>query len=428
MKKNLLVILLSFTLSLPAMSQVTLTSSDMPQPGDTLRISMTAQVPGDYSLSGNDVTWDLSSLEPMTQRVESFVPMTNVPTMYQFVFVPSIVANLASPNDLTLPVTGLPVTDSYTFYKNSTDGFYEAGAAMKVSGFPLMLKYNVPDRLYSLPLTNESDWNSSSFAEFSLPGLLYFSMEKNRTSAVDAWGTLITPFGTFNTLRVKSTLVEHDSIAIDTLGVQMPVTRNITEYKWLAPGQGIPVLSVSEEGGMINAVYRDIYRPGYEQMTVNIGNDTAVMKGQSITLTANVTNGVPPFQYIWGNFETTPSITLVVDTVIQTGVVVVDAMNNVALDMITISVKYGPSIQENTPPFLQISPNPSDGLFTVVYPKSIKEGTLTVTDLAGRVLRQQLLSGTSGREVIDLTGSVPGVYFIQMKTGNEQLTGKVIIR
>ena len=428
MKKYLLLILISFTLSFPAMTQVTLTSADMPQPGDTLRISMTDQVPGGYSLSGSGVTWDLSSLEPLTQRVESFVPMTSVPTMYQFVFVPFVVANLASPNDLNLPVTGLPVTDSYSFYKNSADGFDEAGSAMKVSAFPLMLKYDVPDRLYSLPLTSESEWNSSACAEFSLPGLVYFSNEKIRTSAVDAWGTLITPFGTFNTLRVKSVLVEHDSVAIDTLGIQMPVTRNITEYKWLAPGQGIPVLSISEEGGVISAMYRDIYRPGYEQMTVNIGNDTAVMKGQTITLTANVTNGVPPFQYIWGNFGTTPSITLVVDTVIQTGVVVVDAMNNVAMDMITISVKYGPSIQENNPLPLQISPNPSDGIFTVLFPERIKEGTLTVTNLAGRVLRQQPLSGVSGKEIIDLSGSAPGVYFIQLKTGNEQLTGKVIIR
>jgi hypothetical protein len=80
---------------------------------------------------------------------------------------------------------------------------------------------------------------------------------------VDGWGTLTTPYGEFQTLRVKTEIEEYDSLYSDSLGIGMPVTRNIIEYKWLANGYPEPMLQVTEEGFIVNASYIDSVRSNF---------------------------------------------------------------------------------------------------------------------------------------------------------------------
>lgn len=409
-------------------AQITVTSADMPQPGDTLRVSMTNVVPVDFTLTGYDTAWDFSMLTPVTQRMENFVPMTSVPPEYWFVFIPSIVANLASPANTNLQIPGFPVTDSYVFYNNTTGGFSDVGSAYKVAGIPLPMKYDNPDLQYPFPLSPGMTWNSVSTSSISLPSLAYMRSMRTRSSIADGWGVLTTPFGTFNTIRVKSVLIQDDSVHLDSLGVNIPLYREITQYKWLANGEGIPVLQVNVELGMISAIYRDIYRPGVNPLAVSLGPDTAVFKNQSITLTPQVTNGVPPYRFIWSTFDTTSSVTLIIDTTIQAGVIVFDALNNMAMDFITISVKYPPWIEESTAGKLQVSPNPNNGDFTVILPDGIRSGILTITDMNGK--RVHTRSFDNAREKIQLsdTGLIPGSYTVSLLSGSSRYSAVIIVR
>ena len=410
------------------MAQITITNADLPQPGDTLRVSMANQVPGDFTQTAYDTTWDFSALAPVTQRVESFVPITSVPLEFMFVFIPNIVSNLASPGNTNLPIPGFPISDSYTFYNNISTGFSDVGNASKVGGIPLALRYDVPDLWYPFPLSPGMTWSSSSFAELSIPSLAYISNARTRSSIADGWGTLITPFGTFSTIRVKSDLVQRDSIAMDTMGINLPFTRSITQYKWLAPGEGIPVLQVNVELGMVSAIYRDVYRPDLNPMTVDLGPDTSVLKGQPITLTAAVTNGAPPYTYVWSNFATTPSVTLVIDSTITTGVAVFDALNNIAFDMITISVKYAPGINENPIGRLHIEPNPARGDFKVTLPGNLRSGNLIIRDLTGRQVFTAPFDNVNGSLGIHSEALVPGYYLVTISSGSSIFTGTLLIK
>jgi len=71
--------------TLGANGQITITRSDMPQPGDTLRGSMTTTVPPAYQKSARDTTWDFSMLEPLAQRLDTFKAATETPAGYQLV-------------------------------------------------------------------------------------------------------------------------------------------------------------------------------------------------------------------------------------------------------------------------------------------------------------------------------------------------------
>jgi hypothetical protein len=93
----------------------------------------------------------------------------------------------------------------------------------------------------------------------------FFSQKRQRTNQPDAWGTLTTPFGTFQTVRVVTTLLDHDSLSIGGApgqGLTLPLVR---QYKWLANGVHVPVLTITTTTAagqevVTAAEYRDSYR------------------------------------------------------------------------------------------------------------------------------------------------------------------------
>ncbi|HNG05973.1 MAG TPA: hypothetical protein PKU98_05695, partial [Saprospiraceae bacterium] len=117
---------------------------------------------------------------------------------------------------------------------------------MELSGIPVPIIFNSPDVIYELPLNFGNTSSSSSGYELNLPSLAYYGYSQERSNEVDGWGTIATPAGTFEALRVKSTIAGHDTIAVDTLGVGFNIDRPLVhEYKWLAQGIRVPVLQIN---------------------------------------------------------------------------------------------------------------------------------------------------------------------------------------
>ncbi len=261
MKKFTLIILLNGLISMVALSQITITTDDMPNIGDTIRLSSTVFVQGiDYTETGEDYTWDFSSLLPLSQQVDTFVSVTSTPLLYQFVFIPYIISNIASPIGEIDFIPNFEFTDIYQFYKNTDTEYKDVGFAFSFNEIPIPIKYDDPDILYEFPMNMSNVDSSESGFEFNLDGLIYVSSFKKRVNTVDGWGTLITPYGSFQTLRLKSEIEQYDSIYIDSLGFGFPVYREITEYKWLGNNFGLPLLQINEEGFTLSVNYIDSAR------------------------------------------------------------------------------------------------------------------------------------------------------------------------
>jgi hypothetical protein len=426
MPKYFLFVLLMM-LSCHAGAQVVIDASDMPSPGDTIRLSVTNGVPVDYTKTGNDTTWDFSMLTPLIQRVDTFADPSATPPLYWLVFTPQLVTNLALKGNIPSFIPGLPVTDSYIFFKNQSAGFNDLGFATTLMGIPVPVKYDNPDRYYAFPVTPGSAWSSSSSAGISLPGMGAFYTSRDRTGEMDGWGTLTTPYGTFSVVRVKSHLVETDSMYIDSLGAGVPVVRDITQYKWLGKGFGVPLLEVDREGLISTAYYRDSVRQVFSQMTVDIGPDTSVCPGQVLTLTAQVTGAVLPVRYVWSTLDTTQSITVTVDTTMTLRIVAIDAVNNFAFDQATINASC-PGIFEKKHSPLDIFPNPSNGVFYIRKPFTGSDFHLEVTAPDGRIIVSTTTVETRENLVrIDLSGCSPGIYLIRIITPGGLCSGKIII-
>ncbi len=276
MLKPLLFALLALTIA-PALAQTSpsITRADMPVPLDTLRQSTAAIVlPASappLTRRGPNQTWNYAALVATAQNVARF---TAIPaqTFYLLTFgSPFSGANratVAAPQALPLPPgLPLPITDPYQFYNTSAAEFKSVGYGGLLAGTAVPVTYaaNQQDIIYRLPLRfgNAQD-SSNSFFSINVPGTGYLSQKRKRVNIVDGWGTLTTPFGTFQAVRVLTRLDDYDSIAVTGLnqGFAVPTRR---EYKWLAVGQHVPLLTITTTAlagreTVSNVEYRDIYR------------------------------------------------------------------------------------------------------------------------------------------------------------------------
>ncbi|MBE0662928.1 MAG: T9SS type A sorting domain-containing protein [Bacteroidales bacterium] len=260
MKKILPVFAFAALLSMSLKAQVTITRNDMPDTGDTIRTSFTAAIGAiNYEQAGANISWDFSDLLPGLQTVDTFVSINTLPFTYQIVFNP-LVASIASPVSGFDLVPGVDLTDVYQFFRETNDFFGNAGVAFTFSGIPLPLKYDNPDVYFNFPVTYLSADSSESSFNLSLPDIGYLETTRKRVNHVDAWGTVTTPYGEFQAIRVKSFLTTYDSIYIDSISFGQGLNRSFIEYKWLANNMGIPVMQIDEEGPLLTARYIDSVR------------------------------------------------------------------------------------------------------------------------------------------------------------------------
>ena len=287
-------ILLLLLTAAPALAQTVspvIDRTDMPATTttDTLRLSVASPVlpatAPPLSRRGANQTWNYAGLLPVAQRVERFVTVASVTAIspfYLFTFGPlggvnraTVAAPQALPLAANLPVP-LPITNSYQFYSVSAAGaatqdFRSVGFGAALAGTAVPVTYTnqaLQDVIYRFPLSFASPADSSN-SFFATPAAVaavgYFSQRRKRVNRPDAWGTLLTPFGSFQTVRVVTRLIDHDSVAFGGTpgqGFDLPVTR---EYKWLAKTQRVPVLTITTRlvGGqetITGVEYRDIYR------------------------------------------------------------------------------------------------------------------------------------------------------------------------
>jgi len=278
MKHLLLSALLASAGTAAAQTAPTITSADMPLVGDTLRSSQTVALPTgapSFTVSGANQTWNYAGLVPASQRVDRFLSVSDAAVGLQAITFGALggvnQATLAQPRSLPAGAGAvLPITDPKEFFKVSSSDFRSVGFGATYTGIGLPVTYRDQahqDVIYRFPLAygNTSDISYSDF-EVSAPGTATLRQRRQRTNEVDGWGTVTTPFGTFQALRVVTTLTDRDSLVVGTTpggpATLLPTQR---QYKWLANGVHVPVLTITttEVGGtqQVTAVeYRDSYR------------------------------------------------------------------------------------------------------------------------------------------------------------------------
>lgn len=250
--KILFFAMIAFTTN--SFAQITINSSDLPTTsGMYIRDNAGNTSIIDLNVTGPNTTWDYTGLSSNGLDTIQYMTVSSTNFAYQLYFnspfSPDYDSDLAidGADFPSIPAVPITVTNVVNYFKKANnDGYYQTGFGASISGIPASVKYTPRDKVLPLPCTfgltesNPFEWI------FEVPTIGAYGQRKTRTVEVDGWGTLNLPNGgTYNTLRVKSTIEGIDTVYIDQFGFGIAIPSTQLEYKWYAQGEGEPVLTVT---------------------------------------------------------------------------------------------------------------------------------------------------------------------------------------
>ena len=269
--------------------QIFIDQSDFASADDTVRISSATDAGIDFSSTGSNSNWNFSGLVAESQDLREFQDLSNASTLVNIIYGqfagPAHQASYFLPNDdLPLDQLGgiLPVniTDLFQFSKSSSSAITSIGFAMAVEGTEIPFKSDTIEIRYEFPLMYQNTYSSRGYTKMDLNPIqdLVWVQYRTRDSEVDGWGTITTPYGTFDALRVKHTITELDSITLDIFGSPVTIPLPIPDsyiYEWLADGELEPILRIetSDLGGA-ETVFGIEYRDSFDSALVGIIDKT----------------------------------------------------------------------------------------------------------------------------------------------------------
>lgn len=223
-----------------AQAQITITRSDMPQSGDTARVMNAANAPNlatRLTATGADFEWNFADLQAQTDELHNYRAGLQTPYFY---FLTSYGREVQESVNLLV----VNLEQLYDFYSLNNNRFAVTGKGFTVTGLPLPAFFSDADEMFFLPLTYQRN-DSSTFAYgLDIPTVGEYSSRGGRKTEVDGWGRITTPTGTYDCLRVKSTLRIVDSITFNGFNIGLP-QRTEVQYYWLAKGEKAPILKAT---------------------------------------------------------------------------------------------------------------------------------------------------------------------------------------
>jgi hypothetical protein len=313
--------LLSSTLLLFAFAsqaQIQLTKTDFATGGDTVRMSQANDNGYDVTLTGAAYTWDFSDLTATSQVLKDYRSLAGAPTFIQIVYGNFAAAKYQASYSIestTLPVAQissfLPVSieNIFQYSKRSDDSLTSLGFSMTVNGTDIPFKSDTIETRYDFPLAFGNTHFSRGYTLIDFNPILdaVWNQHRTRTTTVDGYGSITTPYGTFDVLRIKHDITETDSIYytfpfIGATWVPIPIPAS-HEYEWWANGEKEPILRIttSELGGNENITaieYRDNFNAALAGIEEESLNFLIYPNPVSNELTIQGTENVNSFQVI----------------------------------------------------------------------------------------------------------------------------------
>ncbi|MDP5082239.1 MAG: PKD domain-containing protein [Winogradskyella sp.] len=267
-------LLFSFLFYCNLQSQSIYNQTDYATIGDVLYSTSVSDLTLDYETTGENYTWDFSTITGVAQDVLEFKapPNSGFGPFFPFIFFPNN-TNLASTNNQTntLSVGGetFNITNNHDYFLSNNSQLKEVANAffITINGFPIPVtnEFTDDDIIYNFPINfGDTDSDNSSYS-FGVPNVFSQDVTQQRQNMVDGWGTLQTPYETYsNVLRMSTILVKNQTSTLGTTTLpEITITNRI--LTWFDPSEKLPVLTVTQlnvSGNWVttNVSYLDIQR------------------------------------------------------------------------------------------------------------------------------------------------------------------------
>jgi len=285
MMRLIRLILFQFFICSYSFTQLILLESDFPNAGDTIRYSYTSNQVVNYETAGEGLIWDFSGLIADSQNVKLFKSINDAsfnvilsfgsfaPIKYRASYFNE---NRDLPIDQLSQFLPVEISDINTYTKSIADSITALGYSINVNGQTVPFQSDTIETKYKFPLNFASTYSSRGYTsvDFNPIADFKFKQYRKRNSQVDGSGALVTPYGTFDVLRIKHVIEETDSVyqTFFGTGFWIGVPPSITtEYEWFGNGQKDALLKIVEVNVNGNSQIRSIeYQDIYRDLTSSI--------------------------------------------------------------------------------------------------------------------------------------------------------------
>lgn len=289
MKHLLLPILAVSSLSF---GQITLTDQHFAGPSESYIFSTLTDPTIDYGTTGANYTWDFSALVPQDQRSLITRPSSQITGLSTFQFgsmasTPYKATYFNSTTDLPLDQASallpLPISieEMNAFTKKTSTAITSIGYELVSNGQGLGFRSDTIETRYALPMTYGNNYESRGYTHLDMNPFYdaQWKQYRHRVTNVDGWGTVKTPFGQFDALRIHHVIDEFDSIYISYQGFGMwiPIPVPLAhEYEWRSTSDKEAVMRIRTSEVMGNETvtaveYRDNFNGlGLKESQLNV--------------------------------------------------------------------------------------------------------------------------------------------------------------
>lgn len=273
---KLLPLCLLLSISFSHSQIISLTLDDFISSGDTVRVSNTMDDSIDFETTGPNSVWDFSNLTATSQKLiqPQYISSGGFLVDIQFgagagKWQGDFYRSLELPLDQVGQLLPVNIQDSYRFIQSREDSVSYVGIGLKIEDNIIGFRSDTIEKAYDFPVEYEDTYTSvgHTVADFNpfFDGI--FIQNRQRESEVDGHGTLTTPFGIFNVLRIHHQIDELDSLFINIEGFEQWIPLELPRthiYEWWAKDQMAPVMQVTTQEingdeSVSSIEYRDIY-------------------------------------------------------------------------------------------------------------------------------------------------------------------------
>ena len=445
MKKISLLFILFLAYALQA--QIQITQANMPSINDTIRYSVSSSTSLNFVQTGANYTWDFSTMNRTSQDLYRFQALSSTPySTLAFTGMPLGAIGYKIADSIGSGQAG--IKNLYNFFEKKSTGWTAVGTGFTLSAlpFPAGGVYKDKDEIYTFPL-NYSDQDSTTFEVNTILGNIIlklgtYKQKGYRVNKVEGWGTIKTPYGNnISCIKIKSRVVETDSLIITTPALKIGFPANRVEYKWLSTAEKIPVLEVT--GTEINGVftpntirYRDTYKAvSGSPLTPKIKFTANAYSGKTVKDTFLLNNLTTPNFGLSYQWTITPSLgvryvsssnansktpILVFDsaglyTVKLQATNLAGSKDSTAVNMISISKDNQQSIQNQWRKSMSVYPTPTQDHLYFTDPNFIHL-ECRIFDLNGKQIQCSLIDSNLS---IDTKSLTPGNYILTVNYLNQ---------
>lgn len=228
-QKSIFTLLILAFLSSNSLAQPVLQNTVIPEIGDVVKLTEGDTVNVSQGNAGANQTWNFSNwhIQAGTQPVE-YLYISPVGTPYAANYPTATMATKINQD-----------TAVYAYFREQSNQYSLLGT----QSLAFEVNFTDPDAQLKFP-TNYNGSYPETFAYTTDAGTgVVFHSKGSRTTTYDAYGTLITPLGTFpNAMRLKAVSSQVDSAEFS--GLEIVNQTFLTTYAWIAAGHPGTLASV----------------------------------------------------------------------------------------------------------------------------------------------------------------------------------------